>query len=97
MQLSIQQINAALVNGTYTNDELTSVGDAIKFARSRIQRKTICELRIGTNVNFTSSKTGINYTGFVKKIAIKYVTVQTANGLWKVPASMLTILDKEYA
>jgi len=97
MQLSVQQINAALVAGQFTNDELNSVGDAIKFARSRIQRKTICELRIGTNVNFTSSKTGINYTGFVKKIAIKYVTVQTANGLWKVPASMLTILDKEYA
>ena len=97
MQLSVQQINAALVAGQFTNDELNSVGDAIKFARSRIQRKTICELRIGTNVNFTSSKTGVNYTGFVKKIAIKYVTVQTASGLWKVPASMLTILDKEIA
>ena len=39
----------------------------------------------------------MNYTGFVKKIAIKYVHVQTANGLWKVPANMLTIVDKEYA
>lgn len=97
MQLSIQQINTALISGTFTNDELNSVNDAIKFARSRIQRKTICELRIGTNVNFTSSKTGMNYTGFVKKIAIKYVHVQTANGLWKVPANMLTIVDKEYA
>ena len=92
MQLSVQQINAALVAGQFTNDELNSIGDAIKFARSRIQRKTICELRIGTNVNFTSSKTGQNYTGTVTKIAIKYVTVRTAAGLWKVPASMLTIL-----
>lgn len=97
MQLSIQQINTALISGTFTNDELNSVGDAIKFARSRIQRKTICELRIGTNVNFTSSKTGQNYTGVVTKIAIKYVTVRTVAGLWKVPASMLTIIDKEYA
>ena len=53
---------------------------------------------LGDNVNFTSTKTGQNVTGMVTKIAIKYVTVRTVNGLWRVPANMLTrIEDSEFA
>jgi len=49
-------------------------------------------------VNFTSSKTGMNVTGIVTKIAIKYVTVKTAAGAWRVPANMLSkIEDREFA
>jgi hypothetical protein len=40
----------------------------------------------------------MNMTGFVTKIAIKYVTVKTLGGLWRVPANMLSkIEDQEYA
>jgi hypothetical protein len=35
--------------------------------------------------------------GFVTKVAIKYVTIDTGMGLWKVPANMLTVIDKELA
>ena len=53
---------------------------------------------LGDNVNFTSTKTGQNVTGMVTKIAVKYVTVRTVNGLWRVPANMLTrIEDPEFA
>jgi len=31
------------------------------------------------------------------KIAIKFVTVCTTTGLWRVPANMLTIVEKELA
>jgi hypothetical protein len=49
-------------------------------------------------VNFTSTKLGRNVTGVITKIAIKYVTVRTATGLWRVPANMLTrIEDPEFA
>jgi small-conductance mechanosensitive channel len=34
----------------------------------------------------------MNYTGTVTKIAIKYVTVRTVQGMWKVPANMLTVI-----
>ena len=96
--MNIQEINRAIITGNFTNDQLTSIGDAIKFARSQLGQKTKWSLRIGDNVNFTSTKTGQNFTGVVMKIAIKYVTVRTVQGLWKVPASMLTkIEDKEYA
>ena len=96
--MNIKQINSAIIQGTWTNIELTSMIDAVKFARARLTESTKRELRIGDNVNFTSSKTGLNVTGVVTKIAIKYVTVSTVKGLWRVPANMLTkIEDREFA
>jgi hypothetical protein len=87
--MSIQSINAEILAGNFTNEQLTSIGDAIKFARARITEKSIRTLRLGTSVRFTSNKNGMTYSGTVDKIAIKYVTVRTQQGLWKVPASML--------
>lgn len=96
--MNIQEINRAIITGTFTNDQLTSINDAVKFARSQWGQKIKWSLRVGDNVNFTQSKTGVNLTGIVVKIAIKYVTVRTIQGLWKVPANMLTkIEDKEFA
>ena len=91
--MNVQQINTALVTGSFTNEQLSSVIDAVKFARSRLAQTTKSTLRVGDNVNFTSSKTGQNMTGFVTKIAIKYVTVKTMNGLWRVPANMLNKVE----
>ena len=90
---TVQEINTAIITGTFTNTELTSMIDAIKFSRSRLARSTKASLALGDNVNFTNSKTGMNMTGFVTKIAIKYVTVKTLGGLWRVPANMLSKVD----
>jgi arginine repressor len=96
--MNVQQINSAIIGGTFTNDELSSMIDAIKFNRSRLTNQVKFSLRIGDNVNWDSSKTGRNTTGVVVKIAQKYVTVKTVTGLWKVPANMLTkIADEEFA
>jgi hypothetical protein len=96
--MDIKQINTAILQGTFTNTQLNSIIDAVKFARSRLAQQTKRELMIGDSVNFTSTKTGMNMTGFVTKIAIKYVTVKTLGGLWRVPANMLTkIEDTEFA
>jgi small-conductance mechanosensitive channel len=88
--MNVQQINTALVTGTFTNDELSSVIDAVKFARARLTQVTKFSLKVGDAVEFTSTKTGITLQGTVTKIAIKYVTVRTPQGLWRVPAAMLT-------
>jgi len=61
--MNIQAINTAIVTSTWTNDQLSSIIDAVKFARSRLAQSTKWSLKIGDNVNFTSSKTGQNYTG----------------------------------
>ena len=96
--MNISTINSAIMAGTWTNTELSSMIDAVKWARAQLGRTSIRKLSIGDNVNFDSTKLGRNVTGVVAKIAIKYVTVKTATGLWKVPANMLTLVeDKEYA
>jgi hypothetical protein len=77
-----------------TNDELMSVIDAVKWKRATIAKLTKASLRVGDNVNFTSSKLGRNVTGVVTKIAIKFVTVKTAQGAWRVPANMLSKIDE---
>ena len=95
---TIQEVNQAIMFGDWTNVELSSMIDAVKWRRATLTKLTKASLSIGDNVNFTSSKTGMNLTGVVMKIAIKYVTVRTVQGLWRVPANMLTVVeDKEYA
>jgi hypothetical protein len=47
-------------------------------------------MRAGANVQFTSSKNGMTYKGTVNKVGRKYVTVATPQGMWRVPANMLT-------
>jgi hypothetical protein len=93
---TIQDINSAIISGTWTNTELSSMIDAVKFVRAQLGQSTKRSLRIGDNVNFTASKSGMNVTGVVMKIAIKYVTVKSVQGQWRVPANMLTKVG-EYA
>lgn len=96
--MNITLINTAILQGNFTNDQLTSIVDAVKFAKARLSEQNKRALRIGDNVNFTSSKTGQNVTGIVVKIAIKFVTVKTVQGLWRVPANMLSpVFEAEYA
>ena len=96
--MNIMEINTAILQGGWTNDQLSSMIDAVKFARARLTEQSKRSLSIGDNVNFTSNKTGMNITGFVTKIAIKYVTVKTTQGVWRVPANMLTKIDeREFA
>ncbi len=97
MKTMIQEINTAIMMGDWTNSELNSMIDAVKWRRAGLAKLTKASLIIGDNVNFTSSRTGMNVTGVVMKIAIKYVTVQTVKGLWRVPANMLTVIKEEFA
>ena len=93
--MNITQINTAILQGGWTNDQLSSMIDAVKFARARLTEQTKRTLRIGDNVNFNSTKLGRNVTGVVVKIAIKFVTVKTVSGLWRVPANMLSVVADE--
>jgi hypothetical protein len=96
--MDIKQINSAIMFGSWTDIELRSMIDAVKWNRAQLVQQTKRSLTIGDNVNFTSSKTGRNVTGVVTKIAIKYVTVKTIQGAWRVPANMLTkINEPEFA
>ena len=95
--LTIQDVNRAIMLQEWTNTELSSMIDAVKWNRERLAKQIKRSIGVGDNVEFTSSKTGRLTRGFVTKVAIKYVTVNTGMGLWRVPANMLTVVDKELA
>ena len=95
--LTIQDVNKAIMLQEWTNTELSSMIDAVKWNRERLAKRIKYSITVGDNVEFTSSKTGRLTRGFVKKVAIKYVTVDTGMGLWRVPANMLTVVEKETA
>jgi hypothetical protein len=92
---TIQEINTSIIAGNFTNEQLSSIGDAIRYARAQLGHAKIRSFKKGDMVKFTSTKRGFSVIGLVEKVAIKYVTVREANtgniagGLWKVPASML--------
>ena len=89
-QLSqIQQINSAIMFGSFTNDQLTSIVNAVQFARAQLGKQKIRTFTKGDTVKFNSVKRGVTVTGTVTKVAIKYVTVKDGVMLWKVPANML--------
>ena len=90
--MSIQTVNAEILAGQFTNEQLSSIIDAVKFARARLTEQSKRSLRIGTAVRFTSTKRGMTIQGTVNKIAIKYITVSSPQGLWRVPANMLEVV-----
>jgi hypothetical protein len=94
---TVKEINQAIMFGDFTNIELNAMIDAIKWKRATLAKLTKASLMCGDLVEFTSSKTGMTMQGTVTKIAIKYITVRTNQGAWRVPANMLTLVDKELA
>ena len=92
--LTIQDVNRAIMLQEWTNTELSSMIDAVKWNRERLAKQIKRSISVGDNVEFTSSKTGRLTRGFVTKVAIKYVTVNTGMGMWRVPANMLTVVDE---
>jgi hypothetical protein len=92
---TIQEVNSSIMFGDWTNVELMSMIDAVKWKRATLAKLTKASLMLGDAVSFTSSKTGLEVTGTVTKIAIKYVTVRTGAGSWRVPANMLTKVEAD--
>jgi ribosomal protein L35AE/L33A len=91
--MSVKQINSLIYASTLSNDDLNEIIEAIKYKRSQMSRLAKASMFVGDTVSFTSSKTGRTMVGTVKKIAIKYVTVDTGAGLWRVPANMLKVAE----
>jgi len=87
--MTTAQICRIIEHGQLNDQDLNSVITAVKYARRTLQRKVTSSLMVGDNVEFASSKTGRVMRGHVTKIAIKYVTVNTGLGMWRVPANML--------
>ena len=90
--LSLQQLNRQIMTAGYSLDELNSIAESVKFARSVLAKEVKRTLSVGSRVEFTDNRSRTTYTGTVMKVAIKNVTVKTDTGpMYRVPASMLTV------
>ena len=91
--MDIKQVNSAIMFGTWTDTELASMIDAIKFARAGLRKQVKNQLSLGSTVKWTSPKNPHGNQGTVERIATKFVNVRTPAGLlWKVPAEMLEVI-----
>ena len=90
-QLSIQDVNSAIMFGSFTNEQLDSILCAVKYRRAQITRDTKRSLMPGDVVKFTHPRTGRVHQGAVVKINIKNVKVRDGITTWNVPANMLTV------
>ena len=75
------------------NDQLNTVIQAIKQQRTWNAQQVTRGLRVGDRVSFPL-RDGRIRTGTITKVNRKTVYVDSA---WKVPASMITVEDKEDA
>jgi ASC-1-like (ASCH) protein len=93
LQPSIQDVNSAIMFGSFTNEQLDSVLAAIKYRRSQIGRENKRAIMPGDVVKFTHPRTGRVHQGNVVKIKIKNVQVRDGFTTWNVPANMLTVAE----
>lgn len=71
--------------------DLNRVIEAVKFARAQNHREATRRIGLGDTVEF-DGKSGRTLTGVVKKVAIKFVTVDCGfDGRWRVPAGHLRV------
>ena len=87
--MNIMEINTAILQGGFTNEQLNSINDAVRFARARLGDQVRRELRIGEMVQFKSNRNGMVYKGTLESIKIKNAVVATSLGRYKVPMNML--------
>lgn len=92
--MDIKQVNSAIMFGSFTNTELDSIIDAVKFSRSVLTNQNKRSLRLGAKVRWNSSKQGRVVEGTVLKIAQKFATVSENGRMmqWKVPMNMLEVV-----
>ncbi len=86
--MKVQDINSAIISGIYTNDDLNSIADAIKFARAQLTKQQARALRPGDQVRFTTR--GNTFFGTVERVKLKNAFVKVGmSSRFNVPLNML--------
>ena len=86
--MKVQDINSAIISGIYTNDDLNSIVNAIKFARAQLTKQQARSLRVGDQVRFSSR--GNIYFGTIERLKLKNAFVKVGNfSRYNVPMNML--------
>jgi len=75
-----------------SNEELNTLNEYIKMRRQQITKSVVRSVVKGDKVTFTSR--GTVYNGTVMDVKIKNLIVQTQLGRYRVPASMVTVVQE---
>ena len=75
------------------NEELNTLIEYIKMRRLQITKSTVRSISKGAKVTFTG-RTGTVYNGTVVDVKIKNLVVETQLGRYRVPASMVKIVNE---
>jgi hypothetical protein len=90
--MNVKEINTAIISANFSNSDLDSIQDAIKFAKSRIASQLSVTLGKGSKVSLSHAKLGGRVFGTVLKVKIKKADVKLDSGMtYSVPLSMLTV------
>ncbi len=86
--MKVQDINSAIISGIYTNDDLNSIVNAIKFARTQLTKQQARALRVGDQVRFTTR--GNTFFGTIERVKLKNAFVKVGmSSRFNVPLNML--------
>ena len=75
-----------------SNEELNTLVEYIRMRRQQITKQNVRSITKGDKVTFTSR--GHVYSGTVVDVKIKNLIVQTQLGRYRVPASMVTVVQE---
>ena len=75
-----------------SNAELNTLNEYIKMRRQQLTKAVVRSVVKGDKVTFTSR--GTVYNGTVLDVKIKNLIVQTQLGRYRVPASMVTVVQE---
>ncbi len=96
--LSIQDVNTAIMFGDFTDEQLRSIGTAITYRRNQILKANKREMAVGSKVKFVGRQ-GRMVVGEVTKINRKFIIVReqpNSNSMfgtnWRVPGNMLELV-----
>jgi hypothetical protein len=85
---TIQQVNEAIMFGNFTNEQISSIVLALKYARAQMSKQKARNFRAGDSVRFTSR--GNVYFGSIERVKLKNAFVRVGNaGRYNVPLNML--------
>ena len=96
--LSIQDVNTAIMFGSFTDEQLRSISSAITYRRNQILSQNKRQLAVGSQVKFVGRQ-GRTVVGEVTKINRKFIIVReqpNSNSMfgtnWRVPGNMLELV-----
>ena len=74
-------------------EEINEIVELIQIRKEMLSKEKMNKLEVGDKVFFVK-KNGIKVNGVITKKNIKRLVVDTDQGSWNVPASMLTLIEE---